>query len=129
MSHITKRIPKKALIRQAKKKKFLQDKLKRDDKYLDNYEYSENCSSSSEDDDQSYVEDIRHNRDLIKEIAELEDEQEELKDYCWGGYYPVELGELLFRRYRVIRKLGWGHFSTVWLACDQNLSIYVAIKV
>lgn len=47
-------------------------------------------------------------------------EQEDPKDYCRGGYYPVQIGEVFNNRYKLIRKLGWGHFSTVWL-CDDML--------
>ncbi len=34
-------------------------------------------------------------------------------------------------RYLVVRKLGWGHFSTVWLVRDQHQSTptYWAMKV
>ena len=32
-------------------------------------------------------------------------------------------------RYVLIQKLGWGHFSTVWLAKDFKYSTYVAVKV
>ena len=35
-----------------------------------------------------------------------------------GGYHVVNIGDLFQSRYHVIRKLGWGHFSTVWLAWD-----------
>lgn len=35
-----------------------------------------------------------------------------------GGYHPVRLGDLYNERYNVIRKLGWGYFSTVWLCWD-----------
>lgn len=35
-----------------------------------------------------------------------------------GGYYPVQIGDLFHGRYHVVRKLGWGHFSTVWLCWD-----------
>ena len=35
-----------------------------------------------------------------------------------GGYHPVEIGDFYHNRYHVIRKLGWGHFSTVWLCLD-----------
>lgn len=35
-----------------------------------------------------------------------------------GGYYPVKIGDLFNGRYHVVRKLGWGHFSTVWLCWD-----------
>ena len=32
-------------------------------------------------------------------------------------------------RYVIMQKLGWGHFSTVWLARDFKYDTYVAIKV
>ena len=32
-------------------------------------------------------------------------------------------------RYVIMQKLGWGHFSTVWLARDFKYGTYVAIKV
>ena len=35
-----------------------------------------------------------------------------------GGYHPVKIGDLFHNRYHVVRKLGWGHFSTVWLCWD-----------
>lgn len=36
-----------------------------------------------------------------------------------GGYYPVEIGEIFVDCYQVVKKLGWGHFSTVWLCWDM----------
>lgn len=32
-------------------------------------------------------------------------------------------------RYSVLRKLGWGHFSTVWLVLDTQTGKKVALKV
>ncbi|KAH8297040.1 hypothetical protein KR044_003879 [Drosophila immigrans] len=59
-----------------------------------------------------------------------ENEEQELKeDYCKGGYHPVNIGDLFQGRYHVIRKLGWGHFSTVWLCWDLLEKRYVAIKI
>ncbi|ALC41381.1 SRPK [Drosophila busckii] len=59
-----------------------------------------------------------------------ENEEQELKeDYCKGGYHPVNIGDLFQGRYHVIRKLGWGHFSTVWLCWDLQETRYVAIKI
>jgi serine/threonine protein kinase len=46
-----------------------------------------------------------------------------------GGYHPIRLGDILHNRYRVIRKIGWGHFSTVWLCFDIAEDKYVALKV
>ena len=38
-----------------------------------------------------------------------DDEQEDPKDYCKGGYHPVTIGSTFNQRYHVIRKLGWGN--------------------
>lgn len=48
-----------------------------------------------------------------------------------GGYHPVCPDDMYNKRYRVIRKLGWGHFSTVWLCWDERYSQNnpVALKV
>ncbi|CAF3538489.1 unnamed protein product [Rotaria sp. Silwood1] len=58
-----------------------------------------------------------------------DDEQEDPKDYCKGGYHPVAIGSTFNQRYHVIRKLGWGHFSTVWLCWDRKSARFVAMKV
>lgn len=39
------------------------------------------------------------------------------------------MGEILFNRYVIVQKLGWGHFSSVWLSRDFKYNTYVAIKV
>ncbi|KAL8140384.1 hypothetical protein V2J09_006405 [Rumex salicifolius] len=57
-------------------------------------------------------------------------EDEGKEDYKRGGYHPVQIGDgFKDGRYIVQKKLGWGHFSTVWLAWDSNESRYVALKV
>ncbi|XP_039222020.1 SRSF protein kinase 3 isoform X3 [Crotalus tigris] len=58
-----------------------------------------------------------------------DEEQEDPRDYCRGGYYPVKIGDLFNGRYHVVRKLGWGHFSTVWLCWDIQRKRFVALKV
>ncbi|CAG7834621.1 unnamed protein product [Allacma fusca] len=58
-----------------------------------------------------------------------DDEQEDPRDYKKGGYHPVKIGDVFNQRYEVIRKLGWGHFSTVWLCWDRRAKTYVAVKV
>lgn len=40
-----------------------------------------------------------------------DDEQEDPKDYCKGGYHPVAIGSVFNQRYHVIRKLGWGMYQ------------------
>ncbi len=41
----------------------------------------------------------------------------------------MHVGEVLIGRYVIVQKLGWGHFSTVWLARDNMYNTYVALKV
>jgi serine/threonine protein kinase len=41
--------------------------------------------------------------------------------YKKGGYHPVQVGETYKDgKYLVLKKLGWGHFSTVWLVKDTE---------
>lgn len=57
-------------------------------------------------------------------------DEEDSEDYCKGGYHPVSAGEEYNNgKYTVIRKLGWGHFSTVWLSRDNTTGKHVALKV
>ena len=56
-------------------------------------------------------------------------EDEGMEDYKIGGYHPVHIGEILLNRYIITQKLGWGHFSTAWLAKDTKYDTYVAIKI
>ncbi|RDD43847.1 Serine/threonine-protein kinase spk-1 [Trichoplax sp. H2] len=60
---------------------------------------------------------------------ESEEEQESPQDYRKGGYHPVNIGDVFNDSYRVIRKLGWGHFSTVWLCWSSKSRRYVALKI
>eukprot|EP00940_MAST-03C_sp_MAST-3C-sp2_P002189 g2189.t1 len=57
------------------------------------------------------------------------DEDEGQEGYKKGGYHPVTIGEIYNDRYEVKTKLGWGHFSTVWMALDHIDRKYVALKV
>ncbi|KAJ6538904.1 kinase-like domain-containing protein, partial [Mycena vulgaris] len=62
-------------------------------------------------------------------MSDAEDE-EDWEDYKPGGYHPVKIGDSFSdNRYQVVRKLGWGHFSTVWLAWDSKMKRHVALKV
>ncbi|KAL1544092.1 non-specific serine/threonine protein kinase [Salvia divinorum] len=64
------------------------------------------------------------------ETSDYTSEDEGTEDYRRGGYHAVRIGDTFKHgRYFVQSKLGWGHFSTVWLAWDLHKSIYVALKV
>lgn len=53
-----------------------------------------------------------------------------IEQYRPGKFHPIHLGDLLDEaRYRIIRKLGYGSFSTVWLAQDEQSKGYVALKI
>lgn len=61
---------------------------------------------------------------------EYEESDDEGADgYRKGGYHPVQPGEIYNQRYHVLAKLGWGHFSTVWLCQDMTYNRFVALKV
>lgn len=62
--------------------------------------------------------------------AENTADEEDSEDYCKGGYHPVQVGEeYKDGKYTIVRKLGWGHFSTVWLSRDNHSGKHVALKV
>uniref|UniRef100_A0A7N6F9N4 non-specific serine/threonine protein kinase n=1 Tax=Anabas testudineus TaxID=64144 RepID=A0A7N6F9N4_ANATE len=66
---------------------------------------------------------------LPEPLGSYEEQQENPADYGPGGYYPLEIGEIFVDRYQVVKKLGWGHFSTVWLCWDMEQRHFVALKV
>lgn len=50
--------------------------------------------------------------------------EESLARYTPGGYHPVRLGDKFSQgRYDIVCKLGYGLYSTVWLAFDQEYTI------
>ena len=52
-----------------------------------------------------------------------------LDKYQPGGYHPVMIDDLLHGRYRIVDKLGFGGYSTIWLAHDDRAKRYVTLKV
>ncbi|KAJ1293609.1 hypothetical protein BS78_01G081600 [Paspalum vaginatum] len=64
------------------------------------------------------------------ESSDYTSEDEGTEDYRRGGYHAVRVGDSFKQgAYVVQSKLGWGHFSTVWLAWDTAHARYVALKV
>lgn len=60
------------------------------------------------------------------ELGECED----LENYEPGGFHPVHLGDKYdHERYLIVHKLGFGGFSTVWLAEDVITKHWVALKI
>ncbi|KAL2018659.1 hypothetical protein VTK56DRAFT_494 [Thermocarpiscus australiensis] len=55
---------------------------------------------------------------------------ENLEGYCVGGYHPTVIGDTFHQcRYEVVHKLGFGGYSTIWLAQDKQLHRYVSLKI
>jgi hypothetical protein len=52
--------------------------------------------------------------------------EETIPDYVASHFYPVQIGEILWARFQVVGKLGFGITSTVWLARDLR---YVLLLV
>lgn len=59
------------------------------------------------------------------ELGECED----LENYGPGGFHPVHLSDVYDDQYRVVHKLGFGGFSTVWLARNALTNQWVALKI
>ena len=81
-----------------------------------------------------------------RRFKEITSPCEWVEDYHPGGYHPVHLGNVFNNQYKVLRKLGEGSYSTVWLARDlkyvlptlssryvclfpSRQNIYVALKI
>lgn len=41
----------------------------------------------------------------------------------------MKIGDVYKSNYKVIKKLGWGHFSTVWLALDEYVLFFYFIFI
>lgn len=79
--------------------------------------------SSSEEEETSTSSEPREDSDLdLNMDIDLNSEGEEdepADEHCYGGYANLDLDKILTGRsknikYRIVSKLGWGHFSTVW---------------
>ncbi|CCD27294.1 serine/threonine protein kinase SKY1 NDAI_0K01030 [Naumovozyma dairenensis CBS 421] len=99
----------------------LQDSQRTIDKKHQDGSPSENSEDKYDDDDD----------DVFSDESSCDEKNEEsLKDYKPGGYHPAFKGEgYKENRYILVRKLGWGHFSTVWLALDSVNGSHVAMKI
>ncbi|KAF8900306.1 kinase-like domain-containing protein, partial [Mucidula mucida] len=56
-------------------------------------------------------------------------QQEPSSRYERGGYHPVSVGEIYNSHYTVVRQLGWGVYSTVWLVQDARDGTLASMKV
>ncbi|KAF8485412.1 kinase-like domain-containing protein [Gautieria morchelliformis] len=49
--------------------------------------------------------------------------------YRKGGLHPIHIDDVLHNRYRIVNKLGYGVYATVWLVDDLVSGRYAALKV
>lgn len=54
---------------------------------------------------------------------------EDPSKYRPRGYHPISMGDVVADKYTIVHKLGYGGWSTIWLARDAMLGRYVAIKI
>ena len=54
---------------------------------------------------------------------------EDVDMYRPGGHHPVNLGDVVGHKFKIINKLGNGGFALVWLARDLDQHGYVALKI
>lgn len=84
--------------------------------------------------DKEIEEFLKENKEFDVEDFESDDsfdavDCENPKDYRLGGFCPIKIDDILNERYKVVYKLGFGHFSTVWLCWDTKSEDFVAIKI
>lgn len=80
--------------------------------------------------DNNYSSSSESESDIDSNLSDTSDILEPQRYYKPGGYHPVSIGSKLHRqRYHIKKRLGWGYFSTVWLAFDTVSGDYVAIKI
>ena len=73
---------------------------------------------------------VYYNKSSVHSSIETDSNEDEgLNDYKISGYHPVHIGEILLNRYIILQKLGWGNYSTTWMALDTKYKNYVAIKI
>ena len=56
-------------------------------------------------------------------------EEATLSRFDQKRYYPVKIGDIFREQYRIIAKLGYGAYSTVWLARDEMLDTRTSVEI
>lgn len=62
---------------------------------------------------------------MARRYERIYDVVEPVEEYRPGGYHPVHLHDVFGHRYEIIAKVAYGQFSTVWLANDRELSVFL----
>jgi serine/threonine protein kinase len=69
---------------------------------------------------------LMHTSSEINESHWVNEEEPVEKYAPPTGFHPVMVGDVLGSRYRIIRKLGWGVYSTVWLVHNDRSAQFFA---
>ena len=69
----------------------------------------------------------KYRRLIFEDDAGRKEEGPEV--YEIGGCHPGYIGEMLSNRYVLMRKIGQGRYSSMWLARDLKFDIFVSIKI
>jgi hypothetical protein len=70
----------------------------------------------------------RTNHNMVNSRGWQPVEEQTLPAYHQKRYCPVRPSDLFKNRYRIIAKLGYGAYSTVWLAQDERLTNLASYK-
>ena len=54
---------------------------------------------------------------------------EPISYYRKGGYHPIHIDDVLENRYRIVNKLGYGAYGTIWLVEDLESGRCAALKI
>jgi serine/threonine-protein kinase SRPK3 len=54
---------------------------------------------------------------------------EPIECYRKGGFHPIHIDDVLQNRYRIVNKLGYGAYGTIWLVEDLDSGRCAALKV
>ena len=69
------------------------------------------------------------NEESSESSSDDDNDNESLHDFKVDGFHPTHIGEIIDSKYIVLKKLGWGHFSTVWLAYKLSDRQLYALKI
>ena len=104
-----------------------QDSVNNNEDSVNNNEDSDNDidSDSDDDDDNEFKSDSDSDNNSENEILEIDDNDLFNTKTNGNEFYS----EVLNNRYLIIKKLGYGSFSSVWMSYDININNLVAIKI
>ena len=95
----------------------LLDNINLDEVVQDEQDLSE--QNSEEDNSPVQEEDVPQNAVEQRDSPSEEQDYEEGRDaYRPGGFHPVYIDDIYHGRYQIMRKIGYGQYSTVWLVKD-----------